>query len=109
MTDLCAGCELTGLAPQDCRTTASPFQCHICVAGRSCGSAPSESCLSHPKQDPLRSAVTQEIVCVQAGPDTMSILEHVAVIPGADGVALHLLRQGQTADQRAPQKTVLTP
>ena len=46
---------------------------------------------------------------MQAGPDTMSILEHVAVIPGADGVALHLLRQGQTADQRAPQKTVLTP
>ena len=43
------------------------------------------------------------------GQTPTSILEHVADIPGADEVALHLLRQGQNADQRAPQKTVLTP
>ena len=43
------------------------------------------------------------------GQAPMSNLDHIAVVPGADDVALHLLHQGQDAAQRATQKTAPTP
>ena len=88
--------------------TASPVQSHMCVSGRSCGSTRSESCSSYPKQGPLGSALTRKFFVCRLGQTTISIVEHLAVIPGADGVALHLPRQGQNAAQRATQKTVPT-
>ena len=62
-----------------------------------------------PKAGLPKECSDQNFIVCRLGQASMSILDHSAVMPGADRGALHLLCQGQDAAQRATLQKVPTP